>query len=85
MLLIICYFVTLGLSISSLFPFLYFMVRLHQLRKKIHSTLSFYPTFSITIHSVDLFSKQIRDFHIAKTVEDIGFYAGFVGKNLQNY
>ncbi|XP_014757748.1 protein ZINC INDUCED FACILITATOR-LIKE 1 isoform X2 [Brachypodium distachyon] len=34
------------LSISSLFPFLYFM---------------------------------IRDFHIAKTVEDIGFYAGFVG------
>ncbi|CAL4988679.1 unnamed protein product [Urochloa decumbens] len=34
------------LPISSLYPFLYFM---------------------------------IRDFHIAKTVEDIGFYAGFVG------
>lgn len=34
------------LPISSLFPFLYFM---------------------------------IRDLHIAKTVEDIGFYAGFVG------
>jgi len=23
---------------------------------------------------------QIRDFHIAKQEEDIGFYAGFVGK-----
>ncbi|EEC67617.1 hypothetical protein OsI_35001 [Oryza sativa Indica Group] len=36
----------LGLPISSLFPFLYFM---------------------------------IRDLHVAKRVEDIGFYAGFVG------
>jgi hypothetical protein len=23
--------------------------------------------------------------HVAKTVEDIGFYAGFVGKNLPKY
>ncbi|XP_047974319.1 protein ZINC INDUCED FACILITATOR-LIKE 1-like isoform X2 [Salvia hispanica] len=37
-----------ALTISSLFPFLYFM---------------------------------IRDFHIAKTEEDIGYYAGFVGSS----
>jgi hypothetical protein len=36
-----------ALPISSLFPYIYFM---------------------------------IRDFHIAKQEEDIGFYAGFVGK-----
>lgn len=28
--------------------------------------------------------QQIRDLHIAKRVEDIGFYAGFVGKNSPN-
>ncbi|KAJ0101187.1 hypothetical protein Patl1_05578 [Pistacia atlantica] len=37
-----------SLSVSSLFPFLYFM---------------------------------IRDFHIAKREEDIGYYAGFVGSS----
>jgi hypothetical protein len=40
-----------ALPISSLFPFLYFM---------------------------------IRDLHVAKRTEDIGFYAGFVGKFLMN-
>jgi hypothetical protein len=29
--------------------------------------------------------KQIQDFHVAKTIEDVGFYAGFVGKNRPNY
>lgn len=28
--------------------------------------------------------QQIRDLNIAKRVEDIGFYAGFVGENLPN-
>ncbi|XP_058000000.1 protein ZINC INDUCED FACILITATOR-LIKE 1 isoform X6 [Hevea brasiliensis] len=43
-----------ALPISSLFPFLYFML--------------------LNIHSL-----QIRDFHIAKREEDIGYYAGYVG------
>uniref|UniRef100_A0A0E0IXV7 Major facilitator superfamily (MFS) profile domain-containing protein n=1 Tax=Oryza nivara TaxID=4536 RepID=A0A0E0IXV7_ORYNI len=45
-----------SLPISSLFPFLYFMV-------------------------LDPFSslEQIRDLHVARTEEDIGFYAGFLG------
>nr|CBX25238.1 hypothetical_protein [Oryza brachyantha] len=45
-----------SLPISSLFPFLYFMV------------LNPFPSL-----------EQIRDLHIARTEEDIGFYAGFLG------
>lgn len=41
-----------ALPISSLFPYLYFM---------------------------------IKDFHVAKREEDIGFYAGFVGNTLGNF
>uniref|UniRef100_A0A0E0MC59 Major facilitator superfamily (MFS) profile domain-containing protein n=1 Tax=Oryza punctata TaxID=4537 RepID=A0A0E0MC59_ORYPU len=45
-----------SLPISSLFPFLYFMV------------LNPFPSL-----------EQIRDLHVARTEEDIGFYAGFLG------
>jgi hypothetical protein len=28
------------------------------------------------------FNQQIQDFHVAKSVVDIGFYAGFVGEKI---
>lgn len=31
------------------------------------------------------FALQVRDFNIAKSDKDIGFYAGYVGESLRNY
>uniref|UniRef100_A0A0E0IXX7 Peptidase C14 caspase domain-containing protein n=1 Tax=Oryza nivara TaxID=4536 RepID=A0A0E0IXX7_ORYNI len=48
-----------SLPISSLFPFLYFMI------------LNAFPSL-----------QQIRELHIARTEEDIGFYAGFLADRI---
>ncbi|XP_052135245.1 protein ZINC INDUCED FACILITATOR-LIKE 1-like isoform X1 [Oryza glaberrima] len=64
-----------SLPISSLFPFLYFMVSLISM----HS-IQFHETYILQkILNAFPSLQQIRDLHIARTEEDIGFYAGFLG------
>lgn len=82
-----------ALPISSLYPFLYFMVRSAQIEiSTFFFVLDAYvrkyvPTRNIFLQFLWLYTVgcllwfiQIRDLDIAKREEDIGFYAGFVGK-----
>lgn len=76
-----------ALTISSLFPFLYFLVSAHLLILLLLLVFKFYEKCnlqtllkSIWYLKIPNYCLQIRDLHIAKREEDIGYCAGYVAE-----